>query len=176
MVGYSLGGGVAIEMAMRYPDIVGRVVFAGGPAFSPDGLHPEIAEALAAEQSEVSAAEQLEDSRWHRAYLDVAPDRSAWQRLVEKVSEFDRNFTGWQPHQLASVSAPVMLIAGDADIVTADHVVEMFKLLGGGKPGDLGQMPDAQLAILPGTNHVDVLDRVDWLHSMILDFLTSRTK
>jgi pimeloyl-ACP methyl ester carboxylesterase len=92
--------------------------------------------------------------------------------LGGKVNEFDRNFTGWQPYQLAAVSAPVMLIAGDADIVTADHVVEMFKLLGGGKPGDLGAMPDAQLAILPGTNHVDVLDRVDWLHSMIMDFLT----
>jgi hypothetical protein len=63
-----------------------------------------------------------------------------------------------------------MLIAGDADLVSLEHVVESFNLFGGGRPGDFVPMPASQLAVLQGTNH-DVLDRVDWLHTMIETFL-----
>jgi hypothetical protein len=65
-----------------------------------------------------------------------------------------------------------MLIIGDADLVRPEHAVEMFRLLGGGVPGDLVALPRAQLAVLPGTSHVSMLDRVDWLSSMIVAFLT----
>lgn len=171
IVGYSLGGGVGVEMAIRYPDLVRRVVFFGGPSFDPDGLHAEMAETVSEEITADAVIDQLEGSVWHRAYLDVAPDPDGWRPMVERVNEFDRNFAGWPPDQLKSVTAPVLLVAGDADIVKPDHVVEMFKLFGGGQPGDLVPMPGAQLAILPGTNHIDVLDRVDWLHSMIIRFL-----
>lgn len=171
LVGYSLGGGVAIEVAMRYPTLVRRVVYAGGPSFSPDGVHPEIAEGFTTEEPEDSAAHQLKGSVWHKAYLDVAPDSAGWPSLVERVSEFDRAYTGWSPRQLRSVTTPVMLIAGDSDIVTPEHMVEMFKLLGGGKPRELDPTPHAQLAIMPGTGHVELLDRVDWLHSLVIGFL-----
>ena len=70
------------------------------------------------------------------------------------------------------MQTPTLLINGDADIVRPEHVVEMFRLLGGGVPGDLVGIPQAQLALLPGTTHEGVLDRVDWLSSMILAFLT----
>ncbi len=65
-----------------------------------------------------------------------------------------------------------LLMIGDADIVRPEHVVELFRLLGGGVPGDVMPLPPAQLAVLPGTNHVDILDRVEWLSSMIVAFLT----
>jgi pimeloyl-ACP methyl ester carboxylesterase len=74
--------------------------------------------------------------------------------------------------RLATLPVPTLLIIGDADLVRPEHAVEMFRLLGGGVPGDLVELPPAQLAILPGTSHVGMLDRVDWLSSMILAFLT----
>jgi pimeloyl-ACP methyl ester carboxylesterase len=73
---------------------------------------------------------------------------------------------------LAALRVPTLLIVGDADVVRPEHTVEMFRLLGGGVPGDLGELPRAQLAVLPGTSHVGLLDRIDWLCSMILAFLT----
>jgi hypothetical protein len=58
-------------------------------------------------------------------------------------------------------------------VVRPEHVVDMFRILGGGVPGDLVGIPPVQLAILPGTSHVGVLEQVDWLSSMIMRFLTS---
>ena len=59
----------------------------------------------------------------------------------------------------------------DERLTSGDEGLDM--ILGGGVPGDLVPLPLAQLAILPGTNHVDVLDRVEWLASMIVTFLTT---
>jgi pimeloyl-ACP methyl ester carboxylesterase len=75
----------------------------------------------------------------------------------------------------SSCPLPSLLIIGDADIVPPEHTVELFRLLGGGVPGDLVGIPRAQLAVLPGTSHEGVLDRVDWLRSMIIEFLHSST-
>ncbi len=68
----------------------------------------------------------------------------------------------------------MQLIIGDADIVRPEHTVAMFRLLGGGVVGDLVGIPRARLAILPGTSHVGLLERTDWLTSMIIDFLDDR--
>jgi len=72
---------------------------------------------------------------------------------------------------MASVKAPTLLIIGDSDIVRPEHVVEMFRLLGGGVVGDLVGLPRSQLAVLPGTTHVTLVDRAEWLASMITAFL-----
>ncbi len=169
VVGYSLGGAVAIELAIRHPALTRRVVFAGAPSFRPDGLHPEIIAGLDAPHD--TFIDALQDSVWHRAYRSVAPDPSQWPQLVAKVNQLDNTFTGWTADALHTITSPVMLIAGDADLVRPEHVVEMFRSLGGGRPGDIVPLPDARLAILPGTSHIGLLDRVDWLHSMIDDFL-----
>jgi pimeloyl-ACP methyl ester carboxylesterase len=79
--------------------------------------------------------------------------------------------SSWPRDRLAALQAPTLLINGDADIVRPEHAVEMFRLLGGGVPGDIAGMARAQLAVLPGTSHEGVLDRVDWLTSMIVAFL-----
>ena len=71
------------------------------------------------------------------------------------------------------MTAPALLIIGDSDIVRPEHTVHMFRLLGGGVVGDLAGLPASHLAILPGTTHVGLLDRVGWLQSMILEFLGS---
>ncbi len=165
-VGYSMGGGVAIQLAARHPDLVRRVVYAGGANYHPSGFHPEILAMFAS-----ARPGDLNETRWHHAYSSVAPHPERWATLVAKVNHFDRTFAGWDPTHLRALRARTLLIIGDADIVHPRHVVEMFELLGGARAGDLHGVPDAQLAILPGTTHVSVLDRINWLDDMITEFL-----
>jgi pimeloyl-ACP methyl ester carboxylesterase len=167
LVGYSLGGAVALEMAMQLPGLVRRVVFAGGTSYRRDGLYPEMLE------EPESAADDLTGSIWHQAYVRVAPDPSRWLDLVAKNRELDRTFAGWPDEEIQALTVPVLLIIGDSDIVRPEHTMKMFRLLGGGVVGDIAGLPASQLAVLPGTSHVGLLDRVDWLQSMILGFLGS---
>jgi len=166
-VGYSLGGAVALQLALDRPELVERLVFAGGAAFDTSGMHPELLAGF-----EASDPQALDGSRWHQGYLRVAPDPNAWTALVDKMNELDRAGLSWPREALAALHVPTLLINGDADIVRPEHVIEMFRLLGGGVPGDLVGLPRAWLALLPGTTHEGLLNRVDWLSSMIVEFLT----
>jgi len=167
IVGYSMGGGVGVELAMQHPRMARRIVFAGGTSYRRDGLYPEM---LAEPEA---AADDLTGSAWHQAYQRVAPDPGRWPVLVAKNSELDRTFAGWTDKDIQAVTTPMLLIIGDSDIVRPEHTMKMFRLLGGGVIGDLAGLPASQLAVLPGTSHVGLLDRVDWLQSMILEFLGS---
>jgi pimeloyl-ACP methyl ester carboxylesterase len=166
LVGYSMGGAVGLELALERPELIERLVFAGGASFDPDGEYPELQASF-----ESFDPHELDGSRWHEAYRQVAPHPDGWTSLVVKLNELDRSGHSWSRERLAGMRAPTLLINGDSDIVRPEHVVEMFRLLGGGVPGNLVGMPQSQLALLPGTTHEGVLDRVDWLSSMILAFL-----
>ena len=167
LVGYSLGGAVALELAIQHPDRVRRLVFAGGTSYRRDGLYPEMLE------EPESATDDLTGSVWHQAYARVAPDPGRWPDLVAKNRELDRTFAGWPDKDIQALTVPALLIIGDSDIVRPEHTMKMFRLLGGGVIGDLAGLPASRLAVLPGTSHVGLLDRVDWLQSMILEFLGS---
>jgi pimeloyl-ACP methyl ester carboxylesterase len=164
-VGYSMGGAVALQIAMRHPEVVRRLVDAGGSSYHSRGLYPEVIDAFE------TGPPDLSGSVWHQAYVRVAPDPGAWSTLLAKVNELDRQFPGWTDEEVRAVRTPTMLIIGDADIVRPEHTVAMFRLLGGGVVGDLIDAPRSQLAILPGTSHVGLLERVEWLRSMIISFL-----
>jgi pimeloyl-ACP methyl ester carboxylesterase len=161
-----MGGGVAVQLALDHPELVGRLVFFGGASFAPDGIYPEYTAAF-----ESFDPHQLDGSRWHEAYRLVAPDPGAWTSLVVKLNELDRSGQpSWPRERLEALAAPALLIIGDSDIVRPEHAVRMFRLLGGSGPGAAAGRP-AQLALLPGTSHEEVLDRVEWLSSMITAFL-----
>jgi pimeloyl-ACP methyl ester carboxylesterase len=168
VVGYSLGGAVGLQLALDRSDVVDHLVFAGGAAFAASGMHPELRAGF-----EPFDPHELDGSPWHEAYCRVAPDPDAWIALVEKVNELDRTDTSFPAEWLAALPTPTLLINGDADIVRLEHVVEMFRLFGGGVAGDLVGLPSARLAILPGTTHVGLLERVDWLSSMIVELLAT---
>ncbi len=164
--GYSSGGGVALEIALRSPELVRKFVFAGGTSYSRDGFYPELAAG-----SQSMKPEDLDGSPFQQAYARVAPHPENWHQLVMKIAELDRATDGWPSEIIASLKPPVLLVIGDSDIVRPEHVVEMFRLLGGGVAGDLVGLPRSQLAILPGTTHVMLPDRAEWLSSMVIAFL-----
>jgi pimeloyl-ACP methyl ester carboxylesterase len=75
-----------------------------------------------------------------------------------------------------AIKAPVLIIAGDADVSTLEHNVAMFKLLGGGAMGDMGKpLAASRLAILPATSHTAVITQADLLHALIEPFLKGQT-
>ena len=164
--GYSSGGAVALEIALGSPTLVRKLVWAGGTSYRRDGLYPELLKG-----SEAMKPEDLDGSPFQQAYASIAPQPEQWHRLVAKIADLDHRTQGWSRETIASVKAPTLLIIGDSDIVRPEHVVEMFRLLGGGVVGDLVGLPRSQLAVLPGTTHVTLTDRAQWLASMITAFL-----
>ncbi len=83
----------------------------------------------------------------------------------------DRGIQDLPAEAIEAIKAPTLLIIGNSDIVLPEHAVEMFRLLGGGVAGDVAGLPNSRLAVLPGTTHVTLVDRADWLVSMIGEFL-----
>jgi pimeloyl-ACP methyl ester carboxylesterase len=165
-VGYSMGGGIATYMAIRHPELVRKIVYAGGASFDIDGYYPGLIEG-----EKKMTPDALAGTPWEKAYKRIAPNPKDWPKLVERIKDLDVNWRGLSEDQVRSIKAPAMLIVGDADIVRPEHVVQMFRLLGGGVPGDLVGLPRSQLAVLPGTTHVTLITRTNWLLSMIPEFL-----
>lgn len=83
----------------------------------------------------------------------------------------DIDWKGVPASAVKAIKVPTLLMIGDADIVRPEHAVEMFRLLGGGVPGDIVGLPRSQLAVLPGSTHVTLMQKSDWLVSMVNAFL-----
>jgi pimeloyl-ACP methyl ester carboxylesterase len=157
VVGYSLGGGVALFTAVKYPDKVRRLVAASAHARR-DAIPPE----MLAQQAQVNAAaaEFLKDTPMYELYQRVAPRPEDFPRLLDKVGESmaqDYDYT----EDVRSLQVPTLLVAADADMAPPSHYVEMFKLLDGGLR-DGGWMGEGRpkgghaLAILPGLTHYNL--------------------
>jgi pimeloyl-ACP methyl ester carboxylesterase len=168
--GYSMGGGVALQVAIRHPEVVRKLV-AASASYTSEGMHPELLEMIPTLTPEVFAGSPIEE-----AYLRIAPNPEDFPTLVAKMKRLDMQPFAWPPEDIRGIVAPTLLIVGDSDAIRLEHAVEMFRLLGGGVMGDLAGLPKSQLAVLPGTTHFvppgsAVLDRADWLMSMIPPFL-----
>jgi len=157
VVGYSLGGGVALFTAVKYPDKVRRLVVASAHARR-DAIPPE----MLAQQAQVNAAaaEFLKDTPMWELYQRVAPHPEDFPQLLDKVGEAmaqDYDYT----EDVRSLQVPTLLVAADADMAPPSHYVEMFKLLDGGLR-DGGWMGEGRpkgghaLAILPGLTHYNL--------------------
>jgi pimeloyl-ACP methyl ester carboxylesterase len=91
--------------------------------------------------------------------------------LIAKLKQLDAEIQDCPPEEIRSIEAPPLVMIADSDVVRPEHAVEMFRLLGGGVAGDLAGLPNSRLAVLPDTTHVTLMNRVDWLLSMIAGFL-----
>jgi pimeloyl-ACP methyl ester carboxylesterase len=168
LCGYSLGGGVALQTAIRHPEVVRKLVILSAP-YQRQGWYPEVLAGMAAMNTEAAAA--MVGSPMHDAYAAAAPRPEDWPVLVEKTGQLLRQDYDWSAG-VADLQAPTLIVIGDADSVRTQHAVYMFGLLGGGQAdGAMGGLPRAQLAILPATTHFTILDRLDLLLPIIPPFL-----
>jgi pimeloyl-ACP methyl ester carboxylesterase len=163
--GYSMGGGAALQVALRHPELVRKLVIVSA-SYSRDGWYPEVWSAI-----EQITPELFDGTPWREAYDRTAPDPGAFPALVTKMTQLDGTPFHWSADAVRAITAPTFIIIGDSDGTTPEHAVEMFRLRGGGVFGDLAGLPAAQLAILPGTTHVGMLDRADWIVAMVTSFL-----
>ena len=158
VLGFSLGGGVALQLALGHPDRVGRIILAS-ISYASDGYHPEISDpAQHATSTRMPTAEDFEQMR--AAYARLAPDPGHFEAFAAKASQAAGSLKGWTAAELGRVSAPTLLIFGDHDFIRLEHAVEMH-----------GLIPGAQLAVLPGATHMGVLRRTDLVVPLVRDFL-----
>ncbi len=151
--GYSNGGHIAVEIALRHPDQVRKLVFES-IMFDRDGSDPGFWESFKHAKLEDMPMELRE------AYLKAAPHPDDLPLFFAKSVQRMLDFKGWTPEVIQSIKAPTLVISGDHDIVRPEHAVLMFRLL-----------PNAQLSILPGTDHMTIVNRSDWLLTIIEAFL-----
>src|ERR671911_737403 len=163
--GYSMGSDVALHVVVRHPDVVRKLVLASA-AYTLSGVHPGLMDGLAEMKPEM-----MFGSPWHEEYMRIAPRPEDFAVLFEKKTQMDREVRDLPAEAIEAIKVPTLLIIGDSDIVRPEHAVEMFRLLGGGVMGDLAGLPNSQLAVFPGTTHVTLVERADWLVSMITAFL-----
>jgi pimeloyl-ACP methyl ester carboxylesterase len=170
VAGYSMGGGIALQLAIRHPAVVRKLVVASA-SYTSDGMHAVAVEMFPSITPAMFAGSPIEE-----AYLRTAPNPDEFSKLVEKLTQLDGTAFAWPDEDIRRIAAPTMILLGDSDGVRLEHAVELFRLLGGGVMGDLQGMPKSQLAVLPGTAHfvppgLGLLDRADWLLDLIPPFL-----
>ena len=170
LFGYSSGSAVAFQLAVDHPELVGRLVLASF-SYRLDGLHPGLMDSL-----QGLKPEHLAGTPFERDYARIAPNPGDWPKLIEKITQMEHDLPEWSADDLRDLAAPTMLVIGDSDIVQPEHTVELFRLLGGGVAGDLAGLPRSRLAVLPGTTHLTLVQRADWLSSMVGEFLDAEGK
>ncbi|MNQ34711.1 2-hydroxymuconate semialdehyde hydrolase [compost metagenome] len=157
LFGFSNGGTIALQVAIRHPQAVRKLVLASA-LVTRDGAYPWLWDAMAKARLE-NMPQELQE-----AYLKVAPRPENLRLFHDKAARRMRDFKDIPAAAIRSIAAPTLVVIGDADVIRPEHAVEMFRLL-----------PHAQLAVLPGTDHMQVTARVEWLVPMIRGFLDTRS-
>jgi pimeloyl-ACP methyl ester carboxylesterase len=151
--GFSLGGLVAIELGLRHPTRVDRLVLAAAQ-YRPEGYHD------LSDPASVRMPTAAEFGEMEQEYRRVAPDPDHWEAFHTKLSGIVQSAPGWSAADMRRLAAPVLLVIGDTDFVRIEHAAEMLELI-----------PDAQLAVLPGTRHTELMLRTEVLAPLVEGFL-----
>ncbi len=170
VMGYSQGGGVALQLAIRHPTLVDKLVSLSA-TYRKDGWYPSVFKAIAGLSAGAFAGSPVE-----KAFHEHTPDATAFDTYLEKMKVLNINDQNISDEQLRSISAKTMVIVGDADGVKPAHALEMFRLRGGGDDeaaasGVLQQVPSARLVILPAMSHVGISGESAVLVPMVNAFL-----
>jgi len=155
LFGFSNGGTVALHVAIRHPERVRKLVLASA-FFSHDAAEPGFWNGFATATPDVMP-KLLRD-----AYFAVAPAPENFERFFYKGVGLMRNFQDIPRERLQAMQAPALIVCGDSDVLRPEHAVEEYRLI-----------PGAQLAVLPGTDHMGLTSRTEWLVPMIERFLDS---
>jgi pimeloyl-ACP methyl ester carboxylesterase len=166
ILGYSMGGGVAFQVAVRHPEQVRRLVVLSG-TYTHDGWWPEVEASYA-----TFTPDMFNGTPIRKQYDSLGNDPAHFPEFVKKVIGIDLKPYDWSK-DVKKIKAPIFMAIGDADGVQYEHALELFRAKGGGKMGDIHGLPKSRLAIIPGTTHIGMMQRTDWLIPMITDFLDS---
>lgn len=173
-LGYSFGGGAAFRLAVQHPDKVRRLVLVSA-AFAQDGFHPEMLPMQA--QIGAAMADMMKDTPLYKSYAAIAPNPAEFPKLLDRMGELMRTPYNWAD-DVKTLKLPVMLVYGDGDMFRPDHIVEFYKLLGGGLK-DAGWMREHlsqnRLAILPDVTHYEMLT-TPALAAAVLPFLDGKRR
>jgi len=155
VLGYSMGGGVGLRLAIQHPEVVRRLVLVSTP-YSPSGFYPE----MLPQQAAVSGtmADAMKETPMYKSYVAVAPRPQDFPRLLDQMGAWMRQTYDWS-EDVKKLKRPVMLVYGDADMIRPEHIVSFYQLLGGGLK-DAGwqreHMSQNRLAILPNITHYEM--------------------
>ena len=155
IMGYSIGGGVALYTVIKHPEVVRKAVIVSAP-FKRKGEYPD----LLAQQDQMGpqAAEFLKQLPIYPVYAQIAPRPADWPRLVTKLAQLIQKDYDWSA-DVKNIKTPLLLVCGDADLFPPSHAAEFYALLGGGLKDagwDGKARPQSQLAILPNTTHYNI--------------------
>ena len=168
--GYSMGAEAGLQLAIRHPGKVNKLVFASG-AYDIKGWQPAFLEFIPQMNVEMFS----EMPALVEEYRKVAANPDGFPALAEKLIQLEKEPMAWEA-DVKALKTPVLIIAGDADVATLEHTVAMFRLLGGGVMGDMGQpLPQSRLAIMPATSHTAVISQPEMLIAFIEPFLKGET-
>jgi pimeloyl-ACP methyl ester carboxylesterase len=159
LFGFSLGALTALQTAISSPGRVGRLI-AASAQFRPDGYYAEIFDPSAWATS-TRLPTQADFEQMRNDYVRLSPHPEQFDAFQAKVGGMVAAFPGWSDEALRGIAAPTLVVIGDHDFVRVEHAADLRDLI-----------PDAQLAVLPGTTHVGVLQRADVLLPMIERFLS----
>src|SRR5262245_8410945 len=170
LIGYSLGGGVAMQCAIRHPEKVRKVVSISA-AFRHDGLVKGALDAFPQLTAETFKGSPIESE-----YKKLSPTPNDFPKFVKRVVAMVSKPYDFGADRLKATKAPMLFIHGDADGVRLDHISEMFRLKGGEIHGDLRPRSTSRLAILPNTTHVTLMERMPVIVPMVNDFFEAKPK
>ncbi len=170
VMGYSQGGGVALQLAIRHPSLVRKLVSMSA-TFRKEGWHPSVFESIGGLGAKDFAGTPVES-----AFKAHTPSPEAFDTYLEKMKVLNINDQNISDEQMRSISAKTMVIVGDADGVTLEHALAMFKLRGGGDEeaaatGVLQTAPAARLVVLPAMSHIGISGESELLVPMVSAFL-----
>jgi pimeloyl-ACP methyl ester carboxylesterase len=163
--GNSVGGAVALHLAINHPELVRKLVVSS-VSFRPDGDRPENTEAVEALTVDAIAGTPMEQD-----YRAKSPNPDKLQDLLDKLGQFDAGSSGWADADIQGIAAPTLITVGDCDAVRLDHAVRFLQLRGGDVNGDFVGVPASQLAVFPGTTHFFGLAKTDLVLGVVLPFL-----
>jgi pimeloyl-ACP methyl ester carboxylesterase len=168
ILGYSMGAGIAMLMAIRHPEKVRKVVSISG-VFRHDGWVKE-----ASDTFHQMDASMFKGTPMEAEYKKLSPTPEEFPTFVKRVIEMDLEPYDFGAEKLKATKAPMLFVHGDADGVRLDHIAEMFRLKGEEIFGDMRSRSESRLAVLPDTTHVTLMERTDVIVPMVNDFLDAR--
>ena len=165
VAGYSMGGSVAYQFAVQSPKRLNRLVIISS-TYKTDGWLPVVSTAFQNFKPEL-----FDNTPIKAAYDAVAPDKTKWTKFLAQMFDFAKTPFDCGDSNIANITAPVLIIAGDNDGTNKAELMKTYQLLGGGVAADLQPMPKSQLAIVPSQSHVSLMMQTKTIAGYLDDFL-----